>query len=248
MHRLGVAPGRFAALADRVAASPTVDLAAVMTHFATADDDPEFMRHQRTVFEECIAPVRRRASAVWFHAANSAAAFRDPGSHYHAVRCGLALYGMSPFQRDPGETGLRPALTLTSYLAALQDVGRGEGVSYSLTWRAAAPTQVALVPIGYGDGFFRALSNRGEVLIRGRRYPRRGAVCMDQFLVDVGPNPQVSYGDRVTLIGRDGAERITAEDLARLLGTINYEITCSLTARVRRRYVGELEKGATVDG
>ncbi len=106
---------------------------------------------------------------------------------------------------------------------------------------------MALVPVGYGDGFPRALSNRGDVLIRGRRYPRVGTVCMDQFLADVGPEAGVTFGDAVTLIGRDGDERITAEELAGLIGTINYEMTCSLTARVRRRYTGE-EPGKGTEG
>jgi alanine racemase len=145
---------------------------------------------------------------------------------------------MSPFHRDPAEDGLTPALTLSSYVAALRDLETGEGVSYSLTWRAQRPTRVALIPIGYGDGFFRSLSNRGDVLVGGKRYPRVGNVCMDQFLVEVGRDSPVAFGDQVVLMGRQGSEAITAEHLAAHVGTINYEITCSLTARVKREYVG----------
>lgn len=249
MRRLGVTPDAFRELVDLARQEPGVELAAVMTHFATADDDPEFMEHQRRLFLSCVEPVRAAFPAVWAHAANSAATFRDPQSHFDAVRCGIAVYGLSPFQGDPDELGLRPVLSLTSYVAHLQPLAVDEGVSYNLTWRAPRGTRVALVPVGYGDGFSRALSNRGDVLIRGRRYPRVGTVCMDQFLTDVGPENGVTFGDAVTLIGRNGDERVTAEELAGLIGTINYEVTCSLTSRVRRRYTAEEPgKGTGRDG
>lgn len=248
MHRLGIAPRDVTALLEAVVAEPGLELRAVMTHFATADDDPDFMDRQIEVFENVIRPVRGRLPGVRFHAANSAALFRGERTHYDLVRCGLATYGMSPFQRDPTLEGLTPALTLSSYVAALRDLEPGEGVSYSLSWRAERPTRVALVPIGYGDGFFRILSNRGDVLIGGRRYPRVGNVCMDQFLVDVGRDSPVSFGERVVLMGRQGEETITAEDLAGLVGTINYEITCSLTARVKREYVGVIPEPHELGG
>ncbi|MHB1343261.1 MAG: alanine racemase [Thermoleophilia bacterium] len=237
MHRLGIGPAEAPALIEAIADHPWLELRAVMTHFATADDDPEYLARQLKAFEKVIGPVRRRFPGARYHAANSAATLRGPHTHYDAVRCGLAVYGMSPFHRDPAEDGLVPALTLSSYVAALRDIEAGEGVSYSLTWRAERPTRVALVPIGYGDGFFRSLSNRGDVLIGGKRYPRVGNVCMDQFLVEVGRESPVSFGERVVLMGRQGEEVILAEDLAAHVGTINYEITCSLTARVKREYV-----------
>lgn len=246
MHRLGVEPGALAGLLETIAADPWLEPAAVMTHFATADDDLEFLAGQLALFEEITAPLRGRFPGIRLHAANSAATLRDPSTHFDAVRCGLALYGMSPFQRDPDLDGLTPALSLTSYVAALRDIEEGQGVSYSWTrptaWRASRPTRVALVPIGYGDGFFRLLSNEGDVLIGGRRYPRVGNVCMDQFLVEVGRDAPIGFGDRVVLLGRQGDERITAEELAAFVGTINYEVTCSLTARVKRGYVGVLPR------
>jgi alanine racemase len=233
-----MSPAELPALAEAVIAAPGLELYAVMTHFATADDDPEFMHEQLGVFERAVSPLRERLPDLRLHVANSAAALRGPHTHYDLTRCGLATYGMSPFHRDPGEDGLEPALTLSSYVAALRDLEPGEGVSYSLTWKAERPTRVALVPIGYGDGFFRGLSNNGHVLIGGTRYPRVGNVCMDQFLVEVGRDSPVTFGEQVVLMGRQGGERITAEDLAGLVGTINYEITCSLTARVKREYTG----------
>jgi len=238
MHRLGVDVAMAPSLAEAILAQPWLELWALMTHLATADDDPEFMEHQLEVFDRTAEVVRRRAPGVLLHAANSAATFRGERAHYDAVRTGLALYGMSPFHRDPAEDALHPALTLSSYVATLRDIEAGEGVSYSLTWRAPRATRVALVPIGYGDGFFRALSNRGDVLIGGKRYPRVGNVCMDQFLVEVGRGSPVAFGQPVVLMGAQGQEAITAEHLAALVGTINYEVTCSLTARVKREYVG----------
>jgi len=244
MHRLGVEPHALPGLLETIAADPWLEPAAVMTHFATADDDPEFLNRQLALFAESTAPLRRRFPGLVVHAANSAATLRDPATHFDAVRCGLALYGMSPFQRDPDVDGLAPALTLTSYVAALRDIEAGQGVSYSWTrpsgWRASRPTRVALVPIGYGDGFFRRLSDEGDVLIGGRRYPRVGNVCMDQFLVEVGRDAPVGFGHQVVLLGRQGDERVTAEELGAIVGTINYEVTCSLTARVKREYVGVL--------
>jgi alanine racemase len=240
MHRLGVSPGDLPKLVDAVLEDPGLELRALMTHFATADDDPDFMDDQLAVFERSARPVRERLPELRLHAANSAAVFRGPRAHFDLVRCGLATYGLSPFQREPSTEGLVPALALSSYVAALRDLEPGEGVSYSLTWKAERPTRVALVPIGYGDGFFRSLSNKGHVLIGGRRYPRVGNVCMDQFLVEVGRDSPVVFGEEVVLIGSQGDELITTEDLAGLVGTINYEITCSLTARVRRTYAGAI--------
>jgi alanine racemase len=238
MHRLGIAPRDLPSLVDAIVGDPGLELHAVMTHFATADDDPGFMDEQLDVFRRAVDPVRERLPYVRLHAANSAAVYQGPRTHHDLVRCGLATYGMSPFQRDPEADGLTPALTLSSYVAALRDLEPGEGVSYSLTWKAERPTRVALVPIGYGDGFFRALSNKGHVLIGGTRYPRVGNICMDQFLVEVGRESPVAFGEQVVLMGRQGEDRITAEDLAGLVGTINYEVTCSLTGRVKREYVG----------
>src|SRR5680860_565491 len=239
MHRLGVSPARMVRLAEKITLDPWLELRAVMTHLATADSDPEFMEEQLRVFRQAIAPLREGLPAVRYHAANSAATFRDPASHFDMVRCGIATYGMSPFQWHPANDGLVPVLTLSSYVASIRDLSPGEGVSYSLTWKARHRTRVALVPIGYGDGFSRGLSNRGDVLINGRRYPRVGNVCMDQFLVEVDRDAPVQFGDPVVLVGRQGEEQITAEELAAHLGTINYEITCSLTGRVRREYTGD---------
>ena len=221
-------------LALRLAARPgTVGL---MTHFATADErgDDHFPA-QLAAFREFVEEVARDDLRV--HAANSAAALREPESHFDMVRCGVAVYGLDPFQRDPAEQGLTPALSLSSYVAAVRRFKPGESAGYGRRWRAEEPTWLATVPIGYGDGWRRALTNNADVLIRGRRHPLAGAVSMDNVTVALGPDTDVQVGDEVVLIGRQGDERILAEEVARRLGTINYEVTTGLLPRVRREPV-----------
>ena len=152
--------------------------------------------------------VRSEAPDAVVHAANSAATFRDPDAHFDMVRCGVAIYGMDPFQGDPRERGLEPALALESWVAALRRFEPGDGAGYGRRWTAREPTWVATVPIGYGDGWRRGLSNDCDVLIGGRRYPVVGTVSMDNITVDVGPDPTVAIGDPVVLIGGQGEERI----------------------------------------
>ena len=171
------------------------------------------------------------------HAANSAATLRDPGARFDMVRCGIAVYGMDPFQEDPSPWQLEPALRLESWVAALRRFERGESAGYGRRWRAEEPCWVATVPIGYGDGWRRGLTNDCDALIGGVREPLVGTISMDNLTVALGPDADVAVGDPVVLIGSQGNERILAEEVARRLGTINYEITCGLTPRVRREYV-----------
>jgi alanine racemase len=168
------------------------------------------------------------------HAANSAAVLRSADSHFDMGRCGIAIYGLDPFGADALEHGLEPALSLRSYVADVKEVQTGDSVGYGRTWSAPAATQVAVLPIGYGDGYRRGLSNAAEVLIRGRRRPVVGIVSMDNITVDVGPETDVRPGDEATLLGVQDGERVTAEELAGVLNTINYEITCGISARVPR--------------
>jgi alanine racemase len=230
MGRLGTTDREHAL---RLAARPNV--VGLMTHFSTADErGDEHFGDQLGEFESFVEAVGR--SDVLVHAANSAAALRDPASHFDMVRCGIAIYGMDPFHEDPAEHGLEPALSLYSYVAAVRRFEPGQSAGYGRTWRAAEPTHVATVPIGYGDGWRRGLSNNADVLIRGRRHPSVGTVSMDNITVALGPESDVEVGDEVVLIGRQGEEQILAEEVARRLGTINYEITCGLSQRVRREH------------
>jgi alanine racemase len=230
MGRLGT---RDRELALRLAARPnTVGL---MTHFATADElNDDLFPAQLEAFREFVDKVARDDVVV--HAANSAAALRDPAAHFDMVRCGVAIYGLDPFQADPGAHDLEPALSLRSWLASVRRIEAGDSVGYGRRWRASDPTWIGTVPVGYGDGWRRALTNDCDVLIRGRRHPLVGTVSMDNVTVDLGPDPEAEVGDEVVLIGAQREERILAEEVARRIGTINYEVTTGLLPRVPREH------------
>jgi alanine racemase len=238
MGRLGTAdPGEARAVAAAADADERVELAGVMTHFATADEPgDEHFPAQLERFKPFAEELKQRHPEIVVHAANSAATLRDPASHQDMVRCGIAVYGLDPFQQDPAEQGLEPALSLESWVAAVKRFEPGDSAGYGRTWRAEQATWVATIPIGYGDGWRRGLSNDCDVLIRGRRHPLVGTISMDNVTADLGPETDVEPGDRVVLIGAQGGERIGCEEVARRLRTINYEITCGLSPRVLRRH------------
>jgi alanine racemase len=223
-------------VADAVLSAPVLVLAGAMTHFATADDDEEYLARQLARFEPFVAELRRRQPRIVAHAANSAATLRLPASHFDLVRCGIAIYGCDPMNEDPLRHELEPALELSSYVAALKQARPGDSAGYGRRFIAERETWIATVPIGYGDGIRRALTNNCDVLIGGRRYPLVGTVSMDNITVDVGPDPAVRTGDVVTLIGEDSGERQTVEAIAGRLATINYEILCGISRRVPRLY------------
>ncbi len=205
-----------------------------MTHFATADEpESDFFDAQLERFRPFAEDVKRSHPGCIAHAANSAAVLRSEAAHFDMARCGIAVYGMDPFGEDPSLRDLEPALSLLSYVADVKELAPGESVGYGRSWSAPAATRVAVLPIGYGDGYRRGLSNEADVVIRGRRFPVVGTISMDNITVDVG-DAGIAIGDSATLIGADGSERVTAEELARTLGTINYEITCGVSARVPR--------------
>jgi alanine racemase len=238
MGRLGNRDaGEVLELAAAAEADPDLELAGVWTHMATADEpDSGFLATQLRAFSEVAAAARVRHPGVLLHAANSAATLADPGSHFDMVRCGIAVYGLDPFGADPGEQGLEPALSLHSYVADVKRFEPGDSAGYGRTWRASEPTWVGVLPIGYGDGVRRGLSNNAEVLVAGRRRPLVGTVSMDNITVDLGSETDVSAGEPAVLIGAQGEERISAEELAANLGTINYEVTCGISARVPREF------------
>lgn len=240
MGRLGnLDPDVVVAMTRSIAASPHLSLEAVWTHFATADEpNRDFMDLQRRRLTELARRVRSEFPGIKVHAANSAALICDPTSHFDLVRPGVAIYGMDPFGRDPADHNLRPVFSFHSYVATVKRFEPGMSAGYGRTWTAGEPTTVVTVPVGYGDGLRRSLSNRGEVLIGGRRHPIAGTVSMDNITVDVGDARPV-IGDEVTLLGSQGEESILAERMAADLKTINYEITCGISPRVPRVMVGE---------
>jgi alanine racemase len=239
MGRLGnTDPDEVLALARACDADERLQLAAVWTHFATADEpaaDEGYFEQQLEAFERVVEAVRAEFPAVRAHAANSAAVFREPRSHFDMARCGVAIYGLDPFQGDPAERGLRPALSLRSYVADVKRFPAGSSAGYGRTWRASEDTWVGVIPLGYGDGVRRALSNNAEVLVGGRRRPLVGTISMDNLTVDLGPETDVARGDEAVLVGAQGEEEIRAEEVAARLDTINYEVTCAISPRVPRR-------------
>jgi alanine racemase len=205
-----------------------------MTHFATADErGDDFFGEQLARFEAWARPLRERHPGLILHAANSAALLRDADSHFDLVRAGVAIYGLDPFQEDARARDLEPALELASYVAEVKPCAAGESAGYGRRFVAQADTVIATVPIGYGDGVSRALTNNAELLVGGTRYALVGTVSMDNVTLDLGPGGGgVQTGDEALLIG-DG---LPAEAMAQRLETINYEVTCALTARVPREH------------
>jgi len=203
--------------------SPTREVVGVMTHLATADSDPEFARLQLERFRAATEPVAQLTR----HAANSAAALRIPESRLDAVRCGVALYGLSPFQADPGDDGLVPVLSWESEVTQCKLLQPGDSSGYGRRFLAERETWIGIVPVGYGDGFRRGLSGT-EVLVDGVRRTVVGTISMDALAVEL--EDEVPRGTRVTLVGGD----LLIEEHARRLGTINYELTCGVVTRPQR--------------
>ncbi|HEX6587043.1 MAG TPA: alanine racemase [Solirubrobacterales bacterium] len=240
MGRLGERdPAKLIELARTCEADPNLELAGVWTHFATADEQgDDYLGAQLAAFAPAADAVREIAPGCIVHAANSAATLREPASHFDMVRCGIAVYGLDPFHRDPAEHGLEPALELHSYVADVKRFERGASAGYGRRWRAPEDTWVGVLPIGYGDGVRRGLSNNAEVLVGGHRHPLVGTVSMDNITIDLGPETDVEPGAPAVLIGAQGTDRIAAEELAARLDTINYEITCGISSRVPREMSG----------
>ncbi len=238
MGRLGERDAeRLIELARGCAAEDRLELAGVWTHFATADEPADkYLNEQLARFAPVAEAVREIAPECIVHAANSAATLREPASHFDMVRCGIAIYGLDPFHRDPAEHGLEPALELHSYVADVKRFERGASAGYGRRWRAPEDTWVGVLPIGYGDGVRRDLTNNADVLVGGRRHPLVGTVSMDNITIDLGPETDVEAGSPAVLIGPQGAERVLAEEVAARLETINYEVTCGISARVPREW------------
>jgi alanine racemase len=238
MGRLGERdPEAVAQLVRAAASSDAVELAGLWTHFATADEpDSEFFDEQLERFRDLAKALKAEHPDVLLHAANSAATLRDPSSHFDMVRCGIAVYGLDPFGEDPFGRELEPALELRSNVADVKRFEAGASAGYGQTWRAEAATWVGVLPIGYGDGVRRGLSNNADVLVGGRRYPLVGTVSMDNVTIDLGPETEVEPWTPATLIGAQGSERILCEEVAGRLDTINYEVTCGISTRVPREY------------
>ena len=210
-----------------------------MTHLADADNrDPGYTDRQLARFRSLIEAVRTMGLRIpLIHAANSAAILRHPASHFSAVRPGLMLYGYHTLTDGGPAPDLKPVLALTTKVVQVKRVAQGDSISYNRTHVASRPSRIAVLPIGYADGYNRLLSNRGTVLLEGQRAPVVGRVCMDLTMVDVTDIPAVRAGSEAVLIGAQNGLRVTADDLASLVGTIPYEILCAIGPRVPRVYL-----------
>ena len=231
MNRSGVCWTEAPQFLNRLETLPRLEIEGLFTHLATADEvDKSFVSVQLKRFSSVLA----NNSGKMMHVANSAATLVVPESHFDAVRPGLSLYGIYPTIEKP--IPLKPALTWKARIGWISTISEGEGVSYGLTYKAPYQTDVAMVQIGYGDGYPRALSGTGEVLIGGMRRPIIGRVCMDVSVVQLEPADKIAIGDEVVLIGKQGDSEITVDEVAQRAGTIPYEILTQIGTRVKRTF------------
>jgi len=241
MGRVGFFPYTEAVPAIEYAGNlPGLTVEGFYTHFATADEkDKGYARKQLARFMQVVRKLKSKGICPpILHTANSAAAMEIPQSWLNLVRLGISMYGHYPSPEISRDTlSLKPLMNLKSKVSHLKSVPPGTCISYGCTYVTEKNTRVATIPLGYGDGYSRLLSNKAEVLIRGRRFPVIGRICMDQFMVDVSSGPEIQEGDEVVLIGNQGTDSISTEEIANLLGTINYEVLCSISRRVPRVYI-----------
>jgi len=239
MGRVGIGPEAAVTFASQLAELPGLKLGGVFSHLAKADEEDKShaLRQIETFMQVCASLRAAGIDPGLCHLANSAAIVALPQSHLDLVRAGIILYGLKPSagMLMPG-VSLQPALSLAARVIFVKRVPSGTGISYGLTYRTPRSATIATIPIGYADGWSRLLSDKAEVLIHGRRYPIVGRICMDQCMVNLGDD-DADVGDEAVLIGRQGGEEITAEEVAEKLGTINYEVVCMIGDRVPRVYV-----------
>ena len=244
MHRVGADPADAQDLARWVQADGRMELQGLWTHFAVAEEDPEYSKQQWTLLRSVRDRLAKDGIDIPIvHAANTAAALSFPDARFDMVRVGLGIYGLRPARHVARDLVLKPAMRVLSHVSMVRHLPAGERPSYGRRRPLPEPALVATVPIGYADGVSRRLSQvGGEVLIRGHRYPYAGTVTMDQVVIDTGDD-HVEAGDEVVLLGRQGNEEITAEEWAELLDTINYEVVCGFGPRLPRRYLGPDDDG-----
>lgn len=238
MGRIGVRAAEAPAFATWLKELPALDMEGAFTHFATADapGDPGFdLQLER--FSAAIAELRTEGLRPRIvHAANSAATLLHSETHFDMVRPGIVIYGLHPSDATYGAIDLVSAMSIKARVSYVKTIPAGEGVSYGLTWHSSATTTIATVPLGYADGVHRTLSNKMQVLLGGRRCRQIGRVCMDQLMVEVPGGMHVSTGDEVVLVGSQGGESISMDELAERAGTINYELACGFSRRLTRYY------------
>ncbi len=243
MGRVGVPPEGAVELANLIEQQPSLKLEGIMTHLPSSDsiagDDISWTKKQIARFAQVVADVNNAIGRkIIAHCANSAAVLAHPDAWFDMVRPGVMIYGYKPDPACPSTIALKPAMSMFSKVIFTKKIPGGQSVSYGRTWKADFPTTVATIGVGYADGYNRLFSNKGRVLIKGRSYPVIGRVCMNMIMADVGADPDISIGDDVVLMGRDGDQEITCEEWAAKLGSIPYEVTCRIDARIPRQFLG----------
>lgn len=235
LGRIGVEPHEVVLFLRRARSYRNLKVAGLFSHFSAADErDKTFSQHQLQLFEQTIREIRHAGIELpQRHMANSAATLDLPESYYDLVRPGLIIYGLYPSTEVSHSIEVKPAMTLKTKVCYLKTVPQGTPISYGRTFVAKKQTRVATLPLGYGDGYKRALANKGEVLIKGRRAPVIGRICMDMCMIDVSDVPDVQAGDEAIVFGQEP----TADELAAKIGTINYEVVTTVGKRVPRVYV-----------
>ena len=251
MNRIGMkVTEESAELVEQIAKLPHMILEGIFTHFARADEkDKTAAYEQLRLFQQMIAMLEERGITIpYHHCSNSAGIVEMKEANMDIVRAGITLYGLWPSDEvDKSKISLKPVLSLKSHVAYVKTLEPGESISYGGTYVTTGTEKIATIPVGYGDGYSRGLSNQGYVLIHGKKAPIRGRVCMDQFMVDVTDIPDVKIGDEVTLIGKDGAEEITMEEIGAVSGRFNYEFACDLGKRIPRVFYRNDEVVSTRD-
>ncbi len=239
MHRLGLNPSEVLFFVKKVQNLPNINITGIFTHFAEADEpNMSFSKKQLSAFQRLILELEKEKIHVpLVSAANSSAAFKLPDSHFDLVRIGIAMYGLKPEVGFEYGVDLQSALEFKTQITQIIELAQGESVGYGREFVAAKPTLIATLAVGYGDGFRRSPQNWGEVLIKGQRAPLVGRVSMDQSSVDItNLKGDIRRGEEVILIGKSGTEQVSAEEVAKKLGTISYEVVSSISTRVPRIY------------
>ncbi|MDO8589085.1 MAG: alanine racemase [Armatimonadota bacterium] len=241
MGRIGVRLNDAASFVEQISSLPGICVEGIFTHFPSADEeDRGFTCRQIEDFRSLLARLEERGlRPPLAHAANSGAVLDYPDSYLDMVRAGLIMYGCYPSDCASRSIAIAPALTFKTHVVFVKEIDKDDSVSYGRTFKAARKTRVATIPVGYADGFSRRLSNRGQVLLRGRRVPVIGRVCMDQTMLDVSEVPEARVGDEVILYGSQGNETVSVEDIARMIGTAPHDVLCAIGQRVTRIYHGE---------
>lgn len=235
MERLGIHSEHAVEFVEKVARLPKLDIVGIFSHFASSEKDTSFTQYQLQQFTSVLEQLKKKKIEIPFkHIANSGAILNGSESYFNLARPGILLYGIYPSKEIQKTISVIPILSLKSKIVYLKDVAANKSISYGRTYFTNRTSRIATIPIGYGDGYFRTLSNNVDVLIHGKRFSSVGTICMDQMMLDVTDGENIHVGDDVTLIGKDGNEEIKVEELAEKVGTNSYEVLTNISTRVPR--------------